>query len=848
MNFPDRYRYSFLLPATLPQKKTPDKMRNIIYTFIIFCGFFGYTASPARAADHVDSTGTGIDPAPGGTISGHVTTADGAPAAAVTVLVRGTDRSALTDEDGNFALRNLSPGIYTLEISLTGFATLTQTVTVEQRTITTVPIRLTLSGQQLQGVVITGGLNRFSRRSSDQVAKMPLKNTENPQVYTTITKELLADQLVFSVDDAMKNATGVQKMWDATGRSGDGGSYYNSRGFIMQSKLRNGIAGNVTSKIDAANLERIEVIKGPSATLFGSTLTSYGGLINRVTKKPYGTSGGELSYAGGNFGFNRLSADLNTPLDSARKVLLRVNTAYTDQGSFQDNGFSRNFALAPSLSYKVNDRLSFLFDAEIYRGRNLGTPIFFFPYGQTIASMGVSRADKLPIDYRRSFFSDDLSQQSAGSNYFAEMSYTLSAKWSTRTNVTVTNSYSDGPGPYFYLLSNSAVTGNAADIGADYISRNDQFTANSRDRMIEIQQNLNGDFNIGSLRNRLVAGLDFFNHNSNQLFSGGTYDTILNHGDIPTYRNFNRTSLQELYATKGVDFYYPVDFISNTYSVYASDVLNLRDNLMVLAALRADHFVNNGTYDVTTGNTSGGYNQTALSPKFGIVYQPVADKLSLFANYQNGFTNQTGADKNGVAFKPEQAWQGEAGVKLDLFGGRLTSTLSYYDIKVKDILRTDPTNPLYSIQNGTQLSKGVEAEVIANPLQGLNIVGGFSYNDSRYEQADADVTGRRPSTASSPYTANWWISYRLPSGAAKGLGFGFGGNYASDNKVINSVSQGVFILPANTILNASVFYEYAKCRFSVKTGNLTNQKYWIGYTTVNPQPLRSVVASATFKF
>ncbi|HXO74599.1 MAG TPA: TonB-dependent receptor, partial [Puia sp.] len=426
---------------------------------------------------------------------------------------------------------------------------------------------------------------------------------------------------------------------------------------------------------------------------------------------------------------------------------------------------------------------------------------------------------------------------------FGQMSYKISPKWTTQTNVTLTNSYSDGPGPYFYL------------IGHDSISRNDQFTANSRDRMFEVQQNLNGEFYLGAMKNRFVAGLDYFNHVSNQLFSGGTLDTIASHGDIPTYRDFNRTTLQNLYATKGVDFYYPVNTIANTYSVYASDVLNLTDNLLVMAALRVDHFVNKGSYDVTKGIYSGGYDQTAFSPKFGIVYQPVPDHLSLFANYQNGFTNKTGTDYRGESFRPEKAWQAEAGVKADLFNSRLTGTVSVYDIRVKDIVRAyvptvaDPSLPLFpQIQDGTQRSRGIEAEVIANPVAGLNIVAGFSYNDSKYEKADADVQGLRPATASSPCTANWWVSYRLPGGSLKGLGIGFGGNYASDNKVVNSVSQGVFILPAYTVLNASVFYDYYRFRFTIKSDNLTDRKYWTGYSSMNPQKLRSVIASVAFKF
>jgi iron complex outermembrane receptor protein len=776
-------------------------------------------------------------------IKGKVLTADGQPAAAVTIVIKSNHRTFLTGEDGSFTLNNLPAGDYDLEISLSGFATTTERITIRTRKTADIIIHLQVSEKQLQEVVVTGGINKFSRSSSDYVAKMPLKDIEDPQVYTTITKDLLADQLIFSVDEGLRNATGLQKMWDATGRSGDGGGYYSTRGFILQSQLRNGIAGNVTSKIDAANLERIEVIKGPSATLFGSSLTSYGGLINRVTKKPYGNFGGEVTYSGGNFGFNRISADVNTPLDSARNVLFRVNTAYTDEGSFQDNGFNKSFVIAPSLLYRINDKLSFLLDAEIYRGRNLGTPMFFFPYGATVTSLGASRADRLPIDYRRSFFSDDLSQQSSNTNFFGRLTYKINGKWNTTSNITVTNSYSDGPSPYFYL------------IGHDSISRNDQFTANSRDRALEIQQNLNGEFDLWSLKNRFVAGLDYFNHTSNQLFSGGTLDTIVSHGDIPTYRDFNRTSLQNLYATKGVDFYYPVDAISNTYSAYASDVLDLTGNLLVMAALRVDHFVNKGNYDVTTGIYNGGYNQTALSPKFGIVYQPVLDHLSLFANYQNGFTNKTGTDYRGASFHPEKAWQAEGGIKFDLFDNRLTGTVSVYDIRVKNIVRAyipavpDPSLPTFpQIQDGTQRSKGLEVGLVANPLTGLNVVAGFSYNDSKYEKADADVRGRRPATAMSPYLANWWISYRLPAGALKGLGLGFGGNYASDNKVVNSVSQGVFFLPAYTVLNASVFYDYYRFRFAIKSDNLTDKKYWTGYTTMNPQKLRSLIASVAFKF
>ena len=812
-------------------KGLTSKKLSAIFFFCLGC----LAVIPALANDIEENSGL---------IKGKLNTSDSKPAAFVTVKLKDTKKYTITNEDGTFALR-AEPGHYTIEISLLGYEPITQNITVEKSKTVNISIQLKVSEKQLQEVVVSSYRNKFTKNMSDYVAKLPLKNLENPQVYTTITKDLLNEQLAFSVDDATKNTPGLQKMWEATSRSGDGGAYYNSRGFILQSQLRNGVAGNVAGKIDAANIESIEVIKGPSATLFGSTLTSYGGLINRVTKKPYEKFGGEISYAAGSYGFNRISADINTPLDAAKNVLLRINTAYNTEGSFQDNGFEKGYIIAPGLSYKVNEKLSFLFDAELYGGSNTSKQMIFFYY--PASQLGASRADELGIDYKRSYSSNDIYQTSRNNNLFGQMNYKISEKWTSQTNFTSTHSFSDGPYAYFYLVPNTNRP------GADSMVRADQSTANSEIRVTEIQQNFIGEFNIGSMKNRFAGGLDYFSQNSNQLFFGADFDIIPKNGTIPTYSNFNIHNLNEVLQNKSVVWTWPYEYKTKTYSAYASNVINVTDNLIAMAALRVDHFDNNGSYDEASGKYSGAYKQTAFSPKFGLVYQPVKDKISLFANYQNGFTNQQGVDYAGNTFKPEQANQLEGGIKLNIFHGKLNTTLSYYDIKVKDIIRTytgsepDPSNPNPQIQDGTQLSKGFEAEVIANPFRGLNVVAGLAYNNSKLTKADDDVKGRRPATAMSPYTANLWLSYHL-QGTLKGLGFGFGGNYASDNKILNSVYYGEFILPAYTVLNAAVFYDHPKFRVGLKIDNLTNKEYWIGYTTMNPQKLRSVTGSIAFKF
>lgn len=790
-----------------------------------------------------------------GTITGRVTNRNGGAVEAVSVGLEGQAKGDITDEQGRFRIRQVAPGQYTLVVSAVGLKTEQQTVTVVAGQAASINFSLAESAAELKEVVVNGNrTNKFNRPSSVDVAKMPLKNLENPQVYATVGKELLTEQLVFSVDDATRNVPGLQKMWDATGRGGDGGAFYASRGFVVSSQLRNGVAGNVTSTIDAVNLEKLEVIKGPSSTLYGGALTSYGGLLNRVTKKPTGNFGGEVNLAGGSYGFHRASVDVNTPLNAAKTLAFRLNAAYQYEDGWQNKGypgFARTVAIAPSLQFQPNDRLTINLDAEIFRGRNTVQQLVYFVYGDPIRNLGISRADQTPLDYRQSYIGPGLQQDSRSTNFFGQVQYRLSPSFTSTTYLTASRSFSEGYGPYFYLASNVAATGNLnAPIGVAGLLRADQSTQNSHTQTYEVQQLFNGDFQLGSLRNRVVLGLDYLHIGSGLAFLGGSIDQVPIRASGYDYSNFTNDLVNATYAASPPSRY-PVTTKVNTYSAFASDVLNLTEQLSVLAAVRIDRYANSGGLVYSPVD---GYNQTAVSPKFGVVYQPVKDRVALFANYQNSFRNQNTAyfDSEGRAntTRPERANQVEAGVKLDAAEGRVSATVSYYDIRVGNLLRTiGITNGVTrSSQDGNQWSRGAELNLTANPLPGLNIVGGFAYNYSIAVDTDPDFNGRRPETASSPYLANAWVSYRRPSGALRGLGVGVGGNYASDNKIVNRASLGEFTLPNYTVLNASVFYDQPKYRISAKVDNLTDTHYWIGYTTLSPQKLRSIVGSVAYKF
>lgn len=796
------------------------------------------------------------------TISGTVTTSDGKPAAYISVGLKGKGLGNVTNEKGIFEIQRVKPGSYILRVSGVGIQNIEKPVVITVGENKTVDFVINQNSNQLNEVNINQGVNKYIAKKSEFVSKMPLNNLENPQVYTTITKETMADQLVFSVDDAARNATGVQKMWESTSRGGDGGAYYASRGFIVQAKLRNGIAGNVTGRNDAANLENVEFIKGPSATLFGSTLTSYGGLINRITKKPFEGTGGAVSFSTGTYDFNRVSTDFNFPVDKANHIYARLNTSYNYKGSFQENVYDKGFFIAPSLSYKVTDKLDFVFDAEIANGKNTLKPFVFFYF--PIKDLGFDRADQSGIPYDKSFTADAMKQKYNSTNFFGQANYKFNENWSSHTSFSSNYSFSNGRGTYLFLVPNNyPPLGNpTAAPGADLISRADQSTDNSKIFTYEVQQNFNGTFNLGSVKNRMVLGLDYLHQNSDQLFySINTFDLTNKNGTGANYNNFTEHNLAAFYAANANDpntvFNYLSKYKSNTYSAYASDVINITDRLIALAALRIDRFDNKGNSDRSGSAPTGAYKQTAFSPKFGLVFQPIKDQLSLFANYQNGFTNINGIDYKGDAFKAEQANQIEGGVKSNIFNGKLTGSVSYYYIKVKDKVRpyNDPTNPQAQIQDGNKISKGIEAEIVANPIDGLNIIAGFAYNDNHLENASPDVEGRRDAYSASPYSANLWISYKFINGSLKGFGLGAGGNYASDNRIVNnliitptSTTENVFILPAYKVFNASVFYDHSRYRIGAKVDNFTNQKYWTGYSTMNPQDLRTYTGSVTYKF
>jgi iron complex outermembrane receptor protein len=800
-------------------------------------------------------------------LNGKITLSGDTPAENISVSLKGTSNGAITNAKGEYEIKHIKPGTYTLRVAGVGITAVEETVTLAAGEQQTKDFMLSESQEQLNEVVINGNANKFARTKSDVVSKMPLKDMENPQVYT-ISAELLKEQVVTNFDDALKNAPGIDKLWESTGRGSDGAGYFSLRGFAVQPTMINGVPGLTNGSPDPANIERIEVIKGPSGTLFGSSLISYGGLININTKRPYDTFGGNISYTGGTYGLNRYTVDINTPLGTEKKVFLRLNAAYHTENSFQDAGFKKSFFVAPSLTYQVNDKLSFFVNTEFYNGKSTNQTMLFLDRG---TALRVHNMDELNYDNNRSYTGNDLYIETPTFNIQAQMNYKFSSQWTSQTILSRSSAKSDGYYSYLYEGTQYYPAVTEGIVLGRYISKQ-----NSETYGTDIQQNFIGDFQIGKMRNRLVVGLDYFNrnitsNNSTYAGNGAVYigsnlaqfnNNVLGITDPTLYTDdsgiLNQAGTDALIAGTPVT---PSKSMQEVFSAYASDVFNFTPALSAMASLRVDRF------------SDGDNAQTALSPKFGLVYQPILDKLSLFANYMNGFVNTT-PTTNRIAgvettqtMDPEHAGQFEVGAKVNFFNNKVTGSVSYYETKVSDqvysrqiaqlnpdgtpVLDADGNAAIPNIinyQNGGQTNKGIEFSITANPIEGLNIIAGYSYNDSKLTEGDVDFVGHRPESAGPQNLANLWASYKFGTGALNGFGLGFGGNYASENRIMNRTTAGTFTLPEYTVINASAFYNVDAFTITLKLDNITDKDYYKGWSTISPQKPRIFAANITYNF
>jgi iron complex outermembrane receptor protein len=213
-----------------------------------------------------------------------------------------------------------------------------------------------------------------------------------------------------------------------------------------------------------------------------------------------------------------------------------------------------------------------------------------------------------------------------------------------------------------------------------------------------------------------------------------------------------------------------------------------------------------------------------------MVVQPIRP-LSLYASYSTSFNPVLGASFDGAAFEPERGVQYEAGVKLELLGGKITSTLAVYELTRENVLTPDPANPGFNVQEGEQRSRGVEVDVAGEVLPGLRLIGTYAYTDAEITKSTAGNEGNRPANVPR-HTGTLWGVYEFRDGFLKGLGLGAGviavGRRPADND--NTAN-----LPDYVRTDAAIYYKITRhVDLAVNFRNIFDVRYYETSTFGDP--------------
>ncbi|WP_019038037.1 carboxypeptidase-like regulatory domain-containing protein [Psychroflexus tropicus] len=255
-----------------------------------------------------------------GSIKGTVKDQDNQPLIGATITLN-QDRGTLVDVDGNFKFSNLGEGSYNLEVSFLGFESQTKKINLKEGEIFAIDFTLEESEESLQEVEIIGRKARTYKNSTTFAAtKTATKIKDVPQAVSYVTKEVIADQQAYRVNDIIKNISGVNTF-----------SYYDDfsmRGFRSGDTYINGlrVVGLFGPQPLLANIERVEVIKGPASAMFGNSVP--GGVMNRVTKKPLREDRKSINFTLGSFNTLRTTADFTGAINESETLVYRLNLAY----------------------------------------------------------------------------------------------------------------------------------------------------------------------------------------------------------------------------------------------------------------------------------------------------------------------------------------------------------------------------------------------------------------------------------------------------------------------------------------------------------------------------------------
>lgn len=655
-------------------------------------------------------------------------------------------------------------------------------------------------------IVVTGKREGYAAPTLGAATRTDTPLIEVPQSVQVVTRTLLQEQDRRTLGDALVNVSGV------TPTRSDEVLFIPPilRGFPAEVYL-DGLpifAGNQQAydPNGLVGIERIEVLKGPSATLYGGGLgTPLGGIINIVSERPRDKTGGYAAMRAGSFSTWNPYGDISVPLVPG--ISARLAGEYQSNDSWIDKVKGKRWSIQPSLSFQLDADTDLLLQGQFNRRRTL--EYSGLPADAALAGM---------LD-RDAFPGSPIGQpQTKNDNNMGTA--TLRHAFSDRVKLAVTGRYYDSKvdesGSFVY-------PGLASDIAAPLY---DVFPIT----MITHTREATVDANLAAKVDALGG--------THTLLVGANYDWTSFYSAMGLFVSDSPSGMIDL-SNPAYDLSYtpqtPVNSYTDdrfeTFAVYVQDQATYgRLHLTGGLRLTSLKFIENSNIGVANDKT-----YTHLSPRIGATFD-VAPGFALFAGYATAFRAPFGFIGT-QAPKPETSSNIEAGVKLALPGTGLSGTIALFRQTHDNVVTSDPDNVGYYLQSGRQRARGVEVDMVWEPTPAFSLLANYAYTDTRDDGVAPDDRVARVPESSGRIAAR----YRLLHGPAKGLSFGAGLTAFTSRQLTlpNSIA-----VPGYAVIDAQAAYDIGRFSLAVSVVNLGGRKAWdpysyMGYPVVAPNQPRS---------
>ena len=756
------------------------------------------------------------------------------PVTGAVILMESTSLGAVSDAQGNYRITSIDPGNYTLKISYIGYETFSQDLSINAGQEKVLDVFLKESIYSLQEVEVIGRtLTEYTPDVTYAGTRTGASVKLVPQSIAILNKEVMVDQQIFRVNEISDNVAGITQFRP---------EQFTSRGFNIQQNYVNGNRAIVTSDFSAPSVtthyERIEVVKGPAAALFGNS--SPGGIINAVTKKPLTTNRASASFTFGSFETMRATTDITGPLNDEKSLLYRLNVAWEDAETFRDFQINRNLLIAPSLTYLPDDKTSINIDlvntqANDQAGVDRGMPVL---QGDLFA---------LPINFNTAEPYDNRQN----TNTFLTVS--ANRRFTDFLSINASYSRSDFDQNFLETRSNNIFT----DDGTELIrSINDRITTASSNFLAMY---LVGKFNTGDrIRHEAVAGFDYFESDQ----QSSTRTAVSEANGVPNLVFTDRVEFDNLDQLQVTFNPVPLSFtIQNSYrGYYLQDLMKIGDKFNVLLGLRYEELDQDGL-DGDGVDLSNNIDNTVFLPRFGMTYE-LTNQVNLFASYSESFDLQ--AIPNGVNlvdpgtnFDPLASEQIEFGSKTSFFNDRLLAQVSFYFINQSGRLIEDPQSTggiIRVIQLDEEESRGLELDITGSVTGNLSLTANYAYNEVEILDDSEEVNLLSLENNNPQHTAGFWGKYTFSSGVLDNFSIGLGGRYVSESQTVDPAANlidNVIAFQSYFTAKAALYYKYNNVGLALNVNNIFDERYFIGGLNagrVFPGAPRNYLATVSYSF